>query len=446
MSHLAVWGPLPPSPSGIADYQAEQLSELRRHFRLTVVLEEAGQRATADAQGLAWATPENPPQADLHLYQLGNSPAHAYVYRAALQRPGVVLLHDLVLHHLVLHETVERGDPGAYLREMRRAHGERGSFMGRQIARALGGELWPARFPLNERVLEGSLAVVGLSQRVCREVAPRLAGRPVLHLPHHLSLPLEPLPSRAEARAALALPPEAPLVTAPGLATGAKRLDVAVRVVARLRARLPGLRLVVAGAVDPRLPLRRWADEAGLGDGLLVTGRLALDDFARHLLAADAVLALRYPSHGEMSGALVRALGAGRPVLVTAGSPAAEDLPEGVVAPVEPGPLEAAQLEALLARLLTDAGLAQRLGRLAAAHARSQHDLSATVRRLAGFLEQVVAGRDELQAQVARQQPPEGSLRAFLRDEVRWSAHELGLGGLDLGLDPLLSELCGGAA
>lgn len=444
MRHLAVWGPLPPSPSGIADYQAEQLPALAQRFRVTVVVEEPAQRATAEALGLRWATPWEPPVVDLDFYQVGNSPAHAYVYRAALDRPGVVLLHDLVLHHLVLHETVERGDEAAYLREMRRAHGERGSFMGRQIARALGGEVWPARFPLNERLLEGSLAVVGLSGAVCREVGPRLAGRPVLRLPHHLALPLRPLPDRAAARAALGLPARAPLVTAPGLATRAKRLDAAVRVVARLRQRLPELRLVVAGALDPRLPLQRWADEAGLGDGLQVTGRLSLEDFARHLLATDVVLALRHPSHGEMSGALVRALGCGRPVVVTAGSPATQELPEGLVAPVEPGPLEGVQLEALLERLLTDASLAGRLGRLAGEHVHRAHDLAAVTARLADFLEQVLAQRDELLARVARLRPAEGSLQDFLRDELRWSAHELGLQGLDLGLDPLLADLCGG--
>ncbi len=443
MRHLAVWGPLPPSPSGIADYQAEQLPALARRFRVTIVLEEPTQRATAEALGLRWATPQEPPAADLDFYQVGNSPAHAYVYRAALARPGVVLLHDLVLHHLVLHETVERGDPAAYLREMRRAHGERGSFMGHQIARALGGEVWPARFPLNERLLEGSLAVVGLSRAVCDAVAPRLAGRPVLRLAHHLSLPLQPLPDRAAARTALGLPALAPVVTAPGLATRSKRLDVAVRVVARLRRCRPDLRLVVAGALDPQLPLQRWADEAGLGDGLLVTGRLSLEDFARHLLAADVVLALRHPSHGEMSGALVRALGCGRPVVVTAGSPATQEFPEGLVAPVEPGPLETAQLEALLERLLTDRGLAESLGRLAGEHVRREADLAAVTAGLADFLEQVLAQREGLLARVVRLRPAAGSLQAYLRDELRWSAHELGLQGLDLGLDPLLADLCG---
>jgi hypothetical protein len=97
------------------------------------------------------------------------------------------------------------------------------------------------------------------------------------------------------------------------------------------------LRLVVAGGVDPRLPLDAWAREAGVGGALIVTGRIDLADFVRHLVAADVVLALRFPTHGEMSGALVRALGVGRPILVTAGTPASEELPEGVVVPVDPG-------------------------------------------------------------------------------------------------------------
>src|SRR6185437_8905045 len=279
---------------------------------------------------------------------LGNSPPHAFVYRAALARPGVAVLHDWSLHHLVLRETVERGDVSAYLREMRRAHGETGTFVGRQVARALGGELLPSLFPLNDRVLEGSLAVVGLTEHVRSRAARRLPGRPVLHLPHHLSLPLDPPPTRDDTRRALGLPAGALLVTAPGLATSSKRLDLAVRVVARLRAVHPTLRLIVAGAAEPSLPVSEWVRAAGLEDAFVLTGRLGLEDFERHLCAADVVLSLRFPTHGEISGALVRTLGVGRPALVTASTPAAEEFPEGVVAPIDPGPREEEELAAVL--------------------------------------------------------------------------------------------------
>lgn len=423
---LSVWSPRPPSPSGIADYVAESLPHLARGAEVRLVSEEA---EAGDA--------------DLDVYHLGNSPAHAYVYRAALRKPGVVFLHDWSLHHLVLGETVEKGDVAGYLREMRRAHGEAGTFVARQVARGLGGDILPALFPLNDRVLESSLGVVGLTGHVASRAARRLPGRPVLHLPHHLSLPLHPLPSRDAARRALGLPPDALLLTAPGLATGAKRLDVAIRAVAAARRLHPSLRLVVAGDVEPRLPLRAWARAAGLEDALLVTGRLALDDFVRHLCAADVVLSLRFPSHGEMSGALVRALGVGRPALVTAGSPAAEEFPEGVVIPVDPGPRGEAELVALLEVLLGSPALRDGVSRVARDHVRRHHDLAATVDRLLAFLAGVLQGKERALLALAAERAGEGSLLAYALEEVRWAARDLGLAGAPSGVGAALHGLLG---
>ena len=440
---LNLWSPLPPSPSGIADYVAEALPLLARRFEVTAVVETPG------AVGLSWAslvplrTPAEAPPADLDLYQIGNSASHAFVYRAALARPGVVVLHEWSLHHLVLHETVERGDRTTYLSEMRRAHGEAGTFVGRQVARALGGDLLPAMFPLNDRLLESSLGIVALTEFVRSRAARRLPGRPVLHLPHHLALPLDPLPSREDARAALGLPKDALLVVAPGLATATKGLDAAVRAVAHLRERHPRLQLLVAGEVDPGLPLREWACAAGVEDHLLLTGRLALPDFVRYLCAADVVLSLRFPSHGEISGALVRALGAARPVLVTAGTPAAQEFPEGVVVPVDPGPTQEDELCALLDRLFSDQDLRERISRLAGAHVREHHDLAQSVARLGAFLEDIAAHKTTLLATLEAERAEEGTLLGYLVEEARWGVRDLGLPGLPLGLEPLLRDLLG---
>src|SRR6185503_4202238 len=90
---IAVWSPRPPSPSGIADYVAESLPQLARGAEVALLSED---RAVSGA--------------DLDVYHIGNSAAHAFAYRAALRRPGVVFLHDWSLHHLVLGETVEKGD------------------------------------------------------------------------------------------------------------------------------------------------------------------------------------------------------------------------------------------------------------------------------------------------------------------------------------------------
>jgi len=440
--NLAVWSPLPPTPSGVADYVAEQLPELAREFTVQAVVEDP---AAVDRAGLAAIEVVAPEaaQADLHLYHLGNSPAHAYVYRAATVVPGVAFLHEWSLHHLVLHETVERGDVGGYLREMRRANGEMGTFVGRQVARGLGGEVFPALLPLNDRVLEGSLAVVTLTQETLERVRRRVPGIPALALALHFASPLDPAPTRGEARRALGLESDLRLVTAPGLGTAAKRLDLAVRAVARLRQEDSRVRLIVAGDLDPAAGIREAAQEAGLGDGLLVTGRLSLHDFTRHIAAADVVLALRFPSHGEMSAALVRALGLGRPALVSAGTPAGLEFPEGVVVPVNPGPVEAAELFVLLRRLLDDPALREAIGGLAREYVASRHGLGVTVRALAGFLREVAARRAELQAARERD-PEEGTLAGFFREEVRWAARDLGVSGVGVGNADLFGDLRGG--
>lgn len=438
---IGVWSPLPPSSSGVADYVVEQVPALLRHADVHLVAENPARVDPALRERFDIRSPAEAPAADIDLYHLGNSPDHAFAYRRAVSVPGVAVLHEWSLHHLVLHETVERGDLPSYLREMRRAHGERGTFVARQVARALGGDLLPALFPLSDRVLERSLATIALTAAVTARVARRIPSRPRLHLRHHLALPLDPLPSSAEARQALGLPAGAPIVTAPGLATATKGLRAAMRAAGRLRRDHPGLHLVVAGDRDPRLPLAEWAAEAGLEEAWSLTGRLGLPDFVRHLCAADIVLGLRFPSHGEMSGALVRALGVGRPVLVTAGTPAADEFPEGVVVPIAPGPREEDELAAMIGHLLASPALRGTIGRLAREHVRRHHDLEAVTGELAGFLAGVQARKAELAAAVADEDPADHGLLSYFREEVRAGARDLGLVGVPLGLDAILADL-----
>ena len=442
---LGIWSPLPPSPSGVADYVAEAVPALLAHADVHLVTEDPARVDPEIRRQFAVHSAVAAPAADLDVYHLGNSPDHAFVYRRAVRHPGVAVLHEWSLHHLVLHETVEKGDVASYLREMRRAHGERGTFVARQVARALGGDLLPALFPLSDRVLERSLAVVALTAAVTARAARRLPARPRLHLRHHLALPLEPLPSRAEARRALGLPADALLVTAPGLATAAKGLRPAMRALGRLRRDHPAVQLVVAGDRDPRLPLTEWADEAGLGGAWTLTGRLGLPDFVRHLCAADVVLGLRFPSHGEMSGALVRALGVGRPVLVTAGTPAGDEFPEGIVVPIAPGPREEDELAAMIGHLLASPSLRDTIGGLARDHVRAHHGLEAVTGQLALFLGEVHERKAALLAAVAEEDVSDGSLLTYFTEEVRAGARDLGLLAAPLGLGAILRDL-GGAA
>lgn len=155
---LALWTPLPSAP------WVEPLAA-----------------ALGDALEVVAAAPGVRPAAELDLYHVAGSPEHAFVYRALLDRPGVVLLAEWSLHALVHAETAGRGDARAYLREARHAHGDTGAFVARQVLLGLGGAL-EALLPLNQRVLEHALAVVAFSDELRARAKARGVGCPVVHL------------------------------------------------------------------------------------------------------------------------------------------------------------------------------------------------------------------------------------------------------------------------
>lgn len=199
---------------------------------------------------LAWAVdlavvaadPGRAPEADLDVYHVANEASHGFVYRALGRRPGLVVLEDWGLHALVHAETAGRGDEAGYRREARRAHGETGAFVARQVLRGLGGAL-PALLALNDRVLEACLGLVATSRAVHERAAKRLVGRPVVHLP---------LASADPARAAGAFAALAREV-APGRAVAWRALEAA-----RAREATPVGRAMVE--------LRPLARELGLAD------------------------------------------------------------------------------------------------------------------------------------------------------------------------------------
>jgi hypothetical protein len=355
------------------------------------------------------AEPASPPEADLDVFHVADHPAHGFVYRALRARPGLVVLEDWSLHRLVHAETAGRGDAAAYLREARRAHGETGLFVARQVLRGLGGELLPALFALNDRVLEASLALVAATEYVRRRAAARRPGPSVVHVPLHLE-GLPPLPAPAEARAALGLSVAGPVVAALRPPGGGAPRERTHRALERL-----GAALVRTSDDDPRR--------------------------AEHLAAADLVVALEYPSRGAVPAVVASALAAGRPTLVSAGSAAAAEFPAGVVVPVSPGPTEAAEVEALGHRLLEDAPLRARVGALARAWVQQRTGPARAAGILLAVAREALAHKEEaLRARTAAS-AAEATLAGWAMEEVRWGARDLGLSGLDRGLEKLVGEL-----
>ncbi len=414
---LEVWSPLPPQPSGVADYVEEQLATLGREFSLTLVVENPNVISGAIKNRFRVVPVERSEPKTLRMYHVGNSPLHGFIYREAVKVPGIVVLHEWNLHELLLGFAVNANDFGAYRRMMRREHGERGSVAAETIASALGGRHWTGVFPLNLEILERALAVVSLSGSTAARVAARVPGTPSLHLPHHAVLRSHTT-DRADARRRLGLSESVPVVLAPGLGTSSKSLEIVQAAVDAVRREVGPIALLTVGG-----------GPADVGLGATSLGRVDLETLGDALVAADVVVALRFPSRGEASGVVMRALAAGRAIIVSTGSTADEDLPIGMVSRVNPGPGEGDELAAVLRLLLTDDAARLRLERLAAAAAAAR-DVESLTGKLVDFIRGVALERASLEANLGRRAARAAGLREPIRNDIEAAAQSLGLAHL----------------
>lgn len=400
---LAFWSPLSPKATGIADYSEELLPYLaKRGVDIHLVVEdyEPSEKAVTDSFPWHYAREYEKvlerEKFDLNIYQIGNSSYHRYALNAALRFPGIVVLHDLVLQHLFLGLSVERGDSALYVSEMKRAYGERGAALGRQVAAALGSELLTSKFPLCERVIERSFGVLVLTRFMQQWLERRFGSVPVGKFigraPHHYAPP-PPLPvtTRDEARRLLGLPKHSFLVASFGLAARAKRIDRALEGFRRFLATGADARFLVVGEMQESFGIDNGlVDE--LADRLVLTGRQPMDRFYLYMLACDVVVNLRFPSTGELSGTLIRTLGMGKPVLVSNTGPFME-FPEHTVARIDLGPPEVDEISETLRLFYERPELRDAMGEFAREHVEQFYKLDDEADAYIEFLERVVAAR-----------------------------------------------------
>ncbi|MFZ2493359.1 MAG: glycosyltransferase family 4 protein, partial [Thermoanaerobaculia bacterium] len=138
-----------------------------------------------------------------------------------------------------------------------------------------------------------------------------------------------------------------------GFVTSAKRGEVVLEAFRRARSRDPRLVLLIVGEAAPNI------DAFALrGDGVIVTGYVADEEFDAYYAAADRLVNLRYPSAGESSGTLIRALAAGKPVAVSEYAQFAE-LPESCAVRIPFGEREANLLADFFLRELDERAIAK---------------------------------------------------------------------------------------
>ena len=369
---VAYFSPMPPERSGIADYSALLLPELRQRIDVEVV-RHGRKRA--------------PRGVDACLYHVGNNPdAHGWIVDALRRRPGVVVLHDFVLHHLVAGLTIGRRDGHGYLDAMEREGGVVGRLLGHAVLDKRIPPLWenrPEDFHLAGEVLGLATALIVHSAYV-RDRA-RAAGfeRPIFVVPH----PAWPAPAASPERI-----DAEPLFGAFGNLNATKRVPQLLDAFARIRGSHPRAKLLLVGATSPGFDLERRLQRLGLdADGLVREDYVDEGRLWSLMAACDVVVSLRAPTMGETSGTVIRALTLGKPLVVSDVGWFGE-LPDDIAAKVPVDGHEADTLAGALQLLASRADVRAAMGEAAGVLARRVHAVDRVAELYAAALEEATGG------------------------------------------------------
>jgi glycosyltransferase involved in cell wall biosynthesis len=390
---VAVWTPLPPQASGVADYSLELLDELRGGCDLEIFVDDGVLPSPALLARYAVhhfrAFPRRHALApfDAIVYQVGTSPFHLYMQDALREWPGIVVLHDLAWSYIRYWHRQQSGDEAGFEGELRALEGEEAVREYRAIASGIGAHRTLDAFfddhPMLGEVVARSRAQIVLLESVGGELQRRYPkARPYL-VPMGVADPYRGRPDleSCQARSSLGIGSGTFVVGALGILAATKRLASCVRAFREVvDQHEDSLLLFVGLCYEPAFQqeLADLAGQLGVGSRVRFTGHVPAPEFRAHLLSCDVVLSLRYPCKKELSASLMRGIAAGKPVVVS-------DLPEWSHLPrefcwrVPTGATEVGVLAAQLRVLAADPQLRASMG----ARAREYFEEHGTVQRMA---------------------------------------------------------------
>jgi glycosyltransferase involved in cell wall biosynthesis len=327
---LAVVSPLPPERTGIADYCAELLPELSRHYAIDVIVSQPEVsdpwiRACCPVRSVEWFR-EHAERYDRVLYQFGNSPFHQHMFELLEQIPGTVVLHDFFLGDVQHYREAHADEKNTWGNALYDAHGYAALYERRQ---AMDAAEVIAMYPGNFDVIRHATGVI-VHSKFSRRLAGEWYGAELAAdwaMIPHLRTPVMS-PDRETARRTLGIAPDDFLVCSFGRTNpnklGHRLLDAWL--VSTL-ANEKQARLCFVGenpGGDYGEALQQAIDRCDPGGRISITGWVDAESYRTWLTAADVAVQLRTRSRGETSGAVLDCMNHGLPVVVNAHGTATE--------------------------------------------------------------------------------------------------------------------------
>lgn len=402
---VALWTPVPPQRSGVADYSAELLQGLGASADVEVFVDDDVLPpvdlawAHRIAHHRAWPRRRKRKPFDVAIYQFGASHYHRFQYDALQRDPGIVVLHDVRWGYVLWSEAIRTGEVERFRAELAAQEGEEAVAELDRLRAGPGVDLatdhfWD-RHPMLGRVAERSLALVVHCDAARRELELRYPETRAYTVPMGVADPFTS--GAAPNRAALGLGQSTFVVGVFGIVHPAKRLEACIEAFARLLAERPDSVLLVVGrTLDPRYErsLAELARSLGAIARVRFTGHLPQAQLDAHMLATDVVVNLRDAELRQVSAVLMRAAAAGRAAVIT-DNPWWDDYPDEACIRVPNGPEEMPALLAALRRLADEPSARHALAGAARGHFSKSGTIAAMTNGYLDVIEAVTGRRPD---------------------------------------------------
>ncbi|MFT2091642.1 glycosyltransferase family 4 protein [Paraglaciecola sp. 2405UD69-4] len=383
---LVIFCPLPPKPNGIADYLAEQLPYLCQQLRVCVVIENAAPKPITIPKSVVvirlaeYLAAQHQLALVPHLYHVGNNPDTQYMLEVLLNRPGIVVVHDLNLHYLIDLTNLSLGDKEGYTRALFNQYGSAGEVIGRQLSQfGWKGNYMPHALMMNRSVLSAASNVIVHSEYSANVI--RAEGHKKVHvIPHHLSPEIRQHQTKLKMtyRGQLGITGTKCVLTSMGFVAKAKQIRAVLASLNQLKNDGQDFVYILAGQCKQHeYDVFQDIAEFGLQEHVKVTGFLSNEDFFKYLIASDFIVNLRYPSGGESSGTLTRAFGLGLGCIVVNIGPFAE-IPDDCAIKLDYNESFSEELTTALGELICDPSKRITLGLNARRWVESSHNIHTT--------------------------------------------------------------------
>ena len=320
---IALFAPIQPRRSGIATYTAALLPWMAQRHLVDLFTDETlepghaprGSAHVFSAHDIVWRQARDP--YDLIIYQLGNSPAHDYMWPYLVRYPGLVVIHDGNLQVARSDYFFLRGDIDGYRAEF--AYNDPHHAAAAELVIAGLSRTLSLQWPMLRSVVSTARTVAVHNEWLAARLRERYPDAHVEVIRAGMDDPVseDTETARATIRARHGLPPEAVVFGAFGWVTPEKRVPQIVRAMASLADKEPTAHLLLVGSPVGHYDVRADLETADLDGRVTVTGYVDDADLLRYLLATDICLCLRWPTMRETSATWLRALAAGKATIIT---------------------------------------------------------------------------------------------------------------------------------